>query len=337
LNVSDAGAAVTFPVLPVLAVPFTVRISVNVWSKVPEVPVMVTREFPVAAVLLAVSVSLPLTIAAVTPLGMPEADSVTLPVNPFCAVVVIVLEPLAPCVIVRLLGDADKLKSGAEAGAVAFTVRLTVVVWVKLPDVPVMVTVEFPVAAVLLAVSVSLPLTIAAVTPLGMPEADSVTLPVNPFCAVVVIVLEPLAPCVIVRLLGDADRLKFGAAAGAVAFTVRLTVVVWVKLPDVPVMVTEEVPAAAVLLAVNVNLPLTIEAVTPLGMPEADSVTLPANPFCAVVVIVLEALAPCAIVRLFGDADRLKSATAAAAGFSVDIPVENRLLPPTELVLSPVR
>jgi len=89
---------------------------------------MVTVEGPVAAVLLAVNVNLPLTIDAVTPLGMPEAESATLPVKPFSGVVVIVLEPLAPCVIVRLLGDANKLKSGFAAGADALTVKLTVVV-----------------------------------------------------------------------------------------------------------------------------------------------------------------------------------------------------------------
>jgi len=87
-----------------------------------------------------------------------------------------------------------------------------------------MVTVEVPVAAVPLAVSVSLPLAIAAVTPLGMPEADSVGVPVKPPDGVTVIVLEPLAPCAIVRLFGDVDRLKFGA--GAAVLTVRLTVVV---------------------------------------------------------------------------------------------------------------
>jgi len=93
-----------------------------------------------------------------------------------------------------------------------------------MPEVPVMVTVDVPVAAVLLAVSVNVLLANEAVTPLGMPEADNATLPMNPPCAVVVIVLEPLAPCATVRLLGDADRLKFGA--GAVALTVRLTVAV---------------------------------------------------------------------------------------------------------------
>ena len=63
-----------------------------------------------------------------------------------------------------------------------------------------------------------------AVTPLGRPETDRATLPLKPFSGATVMVLVPLAPCVTVRLLGIAERLKFGAGAGA--FTVRLTVVV---------------------------------------------------------------------------------------------------------------
>jgi len=94
-------------------------------------------------------------------------------------------------------------------------VRETVVVFVKLPDEPVTVTVTVPVAAVLLAVSVNvLMLTVLlglndAVTPLGRPDADKLTLPLKPFCGVTVMVLAPLAPCVILRLLGDAERVKF--------------------------------------------------------------------------------------------------------------------------------
>ena len=93
-----------------------------------------------------------------------------------------------------------------------------------------MVTVDVPVIAVLLAASVSVLLPVVlvglnvAVTPLGRPEADRETLPVKPLSAATVMVLVPLAPCVMVRLLGNAERLKFGAGAGA--FTVRLTVVV---------------------------------------------------------------------------------------------------------------
>ena len=87
-----------------------------------------------------------------------------------------------------------------------------VVAFDKLPDVPVMVTVTVPVVAVLFAVSVNV-LVLAvllglkdAVTPLGSPDADKLTLPLKPFCGVTVIVLVPAVPSVIVKLLGVAER-----------------------------------------------------------------------------------------------------------------------------------
>jgi len=88
-------------------------------------------------------------------------------------------------------------------------------------------------------------------------------------------------------------------------------VVVLIKPPDMPVTVIEAVPVAAVLVAVSVNvLVLDVllglnDAVTPLGTPDADKLTLPVKPFCGVTVIVLAPLAPCAIVKLFGDAERV--------------------------------
>ena len=71
-----------------------------------------------------------------------------------------------------------------------------------------------------------------------------------------------------------------------------------VKPPDVPVTVTVTVPVAAVLLGLN-------DAVTPLGRPDADRPTLLLKPFCGVTVMVLAPLVPCAIVKLFGDAERV--------------------------------
>src|ERR1700684_3903332 len=97
-----------------------------------------------------------------------------------------------------------------------FTVSASLVVAVKLPEVPVIVTVAAPVVAVLLAVSVSTLVPVvgfvpnAAVTPVGRPDAAKVTLPVNPPTSVTVIVLVPLPPCVIVRLLGESDSVKLG-------------------------------------------------------------------------------------------------------------------------------
>jgi hypothetical protein len=91
-------------------------------------------------------------------------------------------------------------------------VRAIVVEFVKLPEVPVMVAVTVPVVPVLLADSVRVLVVVAgfvlndAVTPLGRPEADKLTLPLKPFCGVTVIVLVPALPCVIVKLLGDEER-----------------------------------------------------------------------------------------------------------------------------------
>ena len=126
---------------------------------------------------------------------------------------VIVVVTLEPCVTLRLVGEADNEKSGCAA---ALTVRLTVVECVSAPLVPVIVTVAGPVAAVLLAVNVSVLLVVVldglndAVTPDGNPEADRLTLPVNPFTPVTEMVLVPLEPCVTLTLAGEADKEKSG-------------------------------------------------------------------------------------------------------------------------------
>jgi len=79
-------------------------------------------------------------------------------------------------------------------------VRENNVVFIKLPDEPATVTVTVPMAAVLLAVSVNvLVLAVllglnAAVTPVGRPDADRLTLPLKPPCGVTVMVLVPFAP-----------------------------------------------------------------------------------------------------------------------------------------------
>ena len=110
-------------------------------------------------------------------------------------------------------GEAETVKFG---DADEFTVNATFVVAVRLPEVPVIVTVAAPVVAVLLAVSVSTLVPVvgfvpnAAVTPLGRPDAARVTLPENPPTSVTLIVLVPLPPCVTVTLLGEADRVKLG-------------------------------------------------------------------------------------------------------------------------------
>ena len=84
-------------------------------DKLPESPVTVKVTVPVAAVLLAVSVKV-LVLAvllglndAVTPLGSPDADKLTLPLKPFCGVTVMVLAPFVPWTTLTLLGEADKV------------------------------------------------------------------------------------------------------------------------------------------------------------------------------------------------------------------------------------
>jgi len=80
-----------------------------------------------------------------------------------------------------------------------------------LPDVPVMVTVAAPVVAAALAVKVKVLVVLAgfglklAVTPLGKPDAERVTLPPKPFDGVMVIALVPLVPCTTLKLVGEAD------------------------------------------------------------------------------------------------------------------------------------
>ena len=88
------------------------------------------------------------------------------------------------------------------------------------PEVPVIVTVKVPVVAELVAVSVTTLVEVVglvpnvAVTPEGRPDADKLTLPVNPPEGVTVIVLFPLLPWVTVRLAGEADSVKLGLGAG---------------------------------------------------------------------------------------------------------------------------
>jgi hypothetical protein len=95
--------------------------------------------------------------------------------------------------------------------------------------------VNVPTAAVALVVSVKV-LALAvllglndAVIPLGRPEIDKLTVPVNPFSGVTVIAVVAVAPWVSVTLFGEADSRKFGPKAGQLftrlaAFTVPIPV-----------------------------------------------------------------------------------------------------------------
>ena len=90
---------------------------------------------------------------------------------------------------------------------------------------------------------------------------------------------------------GVAEIEKSGVAE---EFTTRVTVVVWTVLPLVPVMVMVEVPVGVVLAVVTVIVeePEVVTdvglklAVAPVGKPLALKVTVPLNPFNAVIVAV---------------------------------------------------
>ena len=202
----------------------------------------------------------------------------------------------------------------------------------RVPDLPLTLTLKVPVVAELLTVSVNVLALVEllglndAVTPIGRLDAEKVTLPMKPRTGLMVIVDVPVLPRATLRLLGDAERLKFGPG-----FTVRAIVVVCVKLPDVPVIVTVALPVVAVLLAVNVSVLVLVvllglnDAVTPLGRPEADRPTLPPKPFCGLTVIVLVPLVPWVMVTLDWDAERLKFGW--VAEFTVRLTVVVRVKP----------
>jgi len=117
-------------------------------------------------------------------------------------------KPALPATPTEPISPSDQTEGSVGIKRIATEI---VVVFVKPPEIPVTVTVIVPVAAVLLAVSVNVVVLAVllglndAVTPLGKPDADRLTLLLKPFCGVTVMVLEPLAPCVIVKLLGDAE------------------------------------------------------------------------------------------------------------------------------------
>lgn len=257
---------------------------------------------------------------AETPLGNSFTLNVTEPLNPPTLVIVSVLVTVLPSSIVNEAGDTDNVKFFVVLDEV--TVSAIVVLAVVDPDVPVIVTVADPTVADDEAVSVSVEVAVppdagvtgfvenAAVTPLGNPEALSVVAESNPFTLVTVMVLVPLAPCLIETDVGDALTVKLGVDA---LFTVSDTVVVAVRLPDVPVIVTVAVPVVAEELAVRLSALVPVvgfvpnAAVTPLGKPEAAKVTLPVNPSTSFTVIVLvPADPPCVIDTLLGEAERVK-------------------------------
>lgn len=122
---------------------------------------------------------------------------------------------------------------------------------------------------------------------------SSVAVPV-----LVTVTLLPLLVAPTASLLNVRDGGSMVTAGAELFVTVSCTVVVLVKEPDTPLMVTVEVPTVAVALAVKVSELVVLAgfgekfAVTPLGRVEVLRVTLPLNPFSGVIETVVEALLP---------------------------------------------
>jgi hypothetical protein len=177
--------------------------------------------------------------------------------NPPDTVLVMVLVPALPCTMVSAAGLAESVKPGV---APLVIVRLIEVVSISPPPVPLTVTVDVPTAAELPAVSVNVedpapPEMLAglklAVTPVGNPLADRATALLNPPVTVLVIVDVPAVLCFTLNEAGLAESVKPGATP---LVTVKLTEVLSVSPPPVPVTVTADVPTVAELLAVSVKV-----------------------------------------------------------------------------------
>lgn len=270
----------------------TVSANLAVAVKVPEVPVRVTFDVPGVAELLAVKVStldpvvgfVPNT--ALTPVGSPDIANVTFPVKPPVSMTAMVSVVLAPWVRDTDEAEVARVKPGV---CVVLTVREMLALAVSEPDVPVIVSVDVPAAAALLAVRVSTLEPVvglvpnAAVTPEGSPETASVTLPVNPPAGRMVTVSVVLLPWTTVSAEVMGAMVKLGVAVPGM---VSAMVTEWLIVPSVPVRVTVLVPAAVpdwtkkLTLTVPVALTEFGEklAWTPEGRLLALSDTLPVSP-----------------------------------------------------------
>jgi hypothetical protein len=115
------------------------------------------------------------------------------------------------------------------------------------------------------------------------------TVPLKEFNAVArTLTGEPVVPATRVRDVGE--RVSEKSGGGGAAKMVTATVAEWLSVPEVPVKVTEALPAAAVEAAVRVtfcavpgvNASVAGLAVTPEGSPAIVTATIPAKPFAGI-------------------------------------------------------
>jgi hypothetical protein len=163
---------------------------------------------------------------AVAPEGSPAVLSVTAAVNPPLGVIETAYVVPLPTSRVRLVGDTDKLKS-AEDGLC--TTRAAFVVCVRLPLVPVIVSVDVPAGVVVLVVTVivdDVPVGFGlndAAAPDGRPLALSETEPAKPPLGVIDTLYVVLPPATTVLLAGVAPSEKSGDPVPA--FRARKTLI----------------------------------------------------------------------------------------------------------------
>jgi hypothetical protein len=313
------------------------------WLRAPDVPVKVTVALPAAAAEATVRVTFcavpgfneSVAGFAVTPEGSPVIVTATVPLKEFTAVArTLTFEPVAPATRVRDVGDTVSVKSGGGGGAE--TVTATVAEWLRAPDVPVKVTVALPAAAEGAAVRVTFcavpgvneSVAGLAVTPEGSPVIATETLPLKEFAAVArTLTFEPAAPATRVSDVGDTVSEKSGGGGGVE--TVTVTVVEWLRSPDVPVKVTVALPAAAAEAAVRVtfcavpgvNESVAGLAVTPVGSSVIATATIPAKPLAGTAfTLIICPWPPAAIATVAGVAVSEKSCGGPEAETKLDRP-----------------
>ena len=250
-------------------------------------------------------------------------DTATVPLKELMAVAkTLILEPLLPAVRVSDAGETAREKSAT--GAAAETVRANGAEWLSVPEVAVKVTAALPAAALELAVSVTfcavpgvkVSFDRLAVTPEGSSVMDTATVPLKELIAVArTLSWEPALPAV--RASDEGEMLSEKSVAGGAAAMVAATVAEWLSVPEVPVRVMVELPAAAVAAAVistvcaapGVKVNFAGFAVTPAGRPEIVTATVPVKPFCeAALTLIVCAWPPGVSAIVAGVEDSEKSA-----------------------------
>ena len=141
-------------------------------------------------------------------------------------------------------------------------------------------------------------------------EVLSVTLPVNPPVSVTVIVSVALLPWVTESV--DAEGASVKPEVGLEVTVSVMATVAGVSAPELPLMVTVEVPAGAEALTVKVSTLVEVvglvpyATVTPLGKVDVLSVTLPVNPPASTTEMVSVPVLPWAIDRVEAEDESVK-------------------------------